>query len=76
MRVSRGRSEVLLDTEESNLVSLAPDGKGGVYAGGVARITPLEVLSYILPDTVEIPSLIPAGPVTWKNRPFDLDADR
>lgn len=48
------------------------DPGGGVYAGGVGRITPLEILSYVLPDTVEIPSLIPAGPVKWKNRPFDL----
>jgi hypothetical protein len=48
------------------------DPGGGVYAGGVARITPLEILTYVLPDTVEIPSLIPAGPVKWKNRPFDI----
>src|SRR5688572_31240380 len=46
---------------------------GAGYVGGVVRITPLEVLSYALPDTVEIPSLFPKGPVTWKNRPFDLD---
>jgi hypothetical protein len=37
LRLSGGRSEVLLDTEESNLVSLAPDGQGGVYAGGDSR---------------------------------------
>jgi hypothetical protein len=48
------------------------DPGGAGYGGGVARITPLEILTYILPDTVEIPSLIPQGPVTWKNRPFDL----
>ena len=45
---------------------------GGGYVGGAVRLLPLEVLSYILPDTVEIPSLIPAGPVTWKDRPFDI----
>jgi hypothetical protein len=45
---------------------------GAGYLGGVARITPLEVLSFILPDTVELPSIVPPGPVTWKDRPFDL----
>lgn len=48
------------------------DPGGAAYVGGVVRVTPLEVLSYILPDTVEIPSLFPEGPVTWKDRPFDL----
>lgn len=48
------------------------DPGGAAYVGGVVRVTPLEVLSYILPDTVEIPSLYPEGPVTWKDRPFDL----
>jgi hypothetical protein len=48
------------------------DPGGAAYGGGVLRLTPLEVLTYILPDTVQIPSVIPAGPVTWKNRPFDL----
>ena len=48
------------------------DPGGGGYVGGVFRVTPLEALSYVLPDTVEIPSLFPPGPVTWKNRPFDL----
>jgi len=37
LKVSRGRSEVVLDTEEGNLVSLAPDGRGGVLAGGDSR---------------------------------------
>lgn len=37
LRVSRERVEVVLDTEEGNLVSLVPDGKGGVYAGGDSR---------------------------------------
>ncbi len=45
---------------------------GGGFVGGAFRITPLEIFTYILPDTVEIPSLLPRGPVTWKNRPFDL----
>ncbi len=48
------------------------DVGGGGYVGGVFRATPLEVLSYVLPDTVQLPSLLPRGPVTWKNRPFDL----
>lgn len=51
---------------------LEGDPGGGGYAGGVVRVTPLEVLTYVLPDTVEVPSLFPPGPVTWKNRPFDL----
>jgi hypothetical protein len=37
LRVRRGRTEVVLDTEESNLVSLAADGRGGVLAGGDSR---------------------------------------
>lgn len=32
-----GRSEVLLDSEESNIVSLAADGRGGAFAGGDSR---------------------------------------
>lgn len=48
------------------------DPGGAAYVGGVVRVTPLEVLSYVLPDTVQIPSLFPEGPVTWKDRPFDL----
>ena len=48
------------------------DVGGAGFAGGVVRVTPLEVLSFVIPDTVEIPSILPAGPVTWKDRPFDL----
>ncbi|HEY4221891.1 MAG TPA: hypothetical protein VGO62_11115 [Myxococcota bacterium] len=48
------------------------DTGGAGYVGGVVRITPLEALSYIIPDDVEIPSLVPSGPVKWKDRPFDL----
>lgn len=51
---------------------LEDDPGGGGMLGGVVRVTPLEVLTYVLPDTVEIPSLFPPGPVKWKNRPFDL----
>lgn len=51
---------------------LEDDPGGAGYVGGVVRVTPLEVLSYALPDTVEVPSLFPPGPVKWKNRPFDL----
>lgn len=45
---------------------------GAGYVGGVVRATPLEILSFVMPDTLELPSLIPAGPVTWRNRPFDI----
>ncbi len=37
LRVTARKSEVLLDTEESNLVSLVTDGLGGVHAGGDSR---------------------------------------
>ncbi len=37
MRIARGKAELLLDTEESNLVSLVSDGLGGAYAGGDSR---------------------------------------
>lgn len=37
LRVTATRCEIVLDTEESNLVSLASDGHGGVYAGGDSR---------------------------------------
>lgn len=45
---------------------------GGGFVGGAVRVTPLEFLTFVIPETVEIPSLVPAGPVTWRNRPFDL----
>ncbi len=50
------------------------DPGGAGYVGGVVRVTPLEVLSYILPDDVKLPALGPEGvtEVTWKDRPFDL----
>jgi hypothetical protein len=48
------------------------DTGGAGYVGGVVRVTPLEVLTYVIPEDVEIPSLVPQGPVSWKNRPFDL----
>ena len=37
VKLAQGKSTVLLDTEESNLVSIVADGKGGVYAGGDSR---------------------------------------
>jgi hypothetical protein len=43
---------------------------GSGFAGGTFRVTPLEVLTYVVPDTVEIPTL--QGPKTWRDRPFDL----
>jgi hypothetical protein len=46
------------------------DPGGGGYVGGVFRLTPLEVFTYILPPDLEIPSV--QGPKDWKNRPFDL----
>lgn len=45
---------------------------GGGFVGGAFRVTPLEFLTFVIPETVEIPSLIPQGPVTWRNRPFDV----
>jgi hypothetical protein len=37
MRVRGGTAEIVLDTEESNLVSLVAGGGGAVYAGGDSR---------------------------------------
>ncbi len=37
MRVTRGKATIVLDTDESNLVSLVSDGKGGAYAGGDSK---------------------------------------
>ncbi len=37
MRLTRGKAELMLDTEESNLTSLVGDGASGVYAGGDSR---------------------------------------
>jgi hypothetical protein len=37
MKLAGGKATVLLDTEESNLVSLVADGKGGAFAGGDSR---------------------------------------
>jgi len=34
LRVERGRVRIVVDTDESNLVSILADGRGGVYAGG------------------------------------------
>ena len=35
--VAAGEARVVLDTEESNLVSIVGDGRGGCYAGGDSR---------------------------------------
>lgn len=45
---------------------------GAGYVGGVVRATPLEVLTFVLPTDLQLPSLIPAGPVSWRDRPFDV----
>ncbi len=37
LRVEPGKTQILLDTEESNLVSLVSDGNGGAYSGGDSR---------------------------------------
>lgn len=37
MKVTPGKATIVLDTDESNLVSLASDGKGGAYAGGDSK---------------------------------------
>lgn len=37
MKLTRGHAEVVLDTEESNLVSLVSDGANGVYTGGDSK---------------------------------------
>jgi hypothetical protein len=37
LRIENGRVRVAFDSDESNLVSLTPDGHGGVYAGGDSK---------------------------------------
>ena len=37
LEIEGGKSRVVLDTDESNLVSLIGDGAGGVYAGGDSK---------------------------------------
>jgi len=37
LRIEGGRARVVLDTDESNLVSIIPDGAGGIYAGGDSK---------------------------------------
>jgi hypothetical protein len=37
MKVTPGKATIVLDTDESNLVSIASDGNGGVYAGGDSK---------------------------------------
>ena len=34
LAIESGKSRIIVDTDESNLVSLLPDGHGGVFAGG------------------------------------------
>jgi hypothetical protein len=45
---------------------------GGGYVGGVVRATPLELLTFVMPPDLMLPSLIPVGPVSWRDRPFDI----
>ncbi|MFZ9888610.1 MAG: hypothetical protein ACO3JL_14015 [Myxococcota bacterium] len=45
---------------------------GAGYVGGVVRATPLELLTFVMPGDLELPSLLPPGPVTWHDRPFDI----
>ena len=49
---------------------IGSDPGGGGYIGVVGRITPLEILTYVVPTDVEIPTL--HGPQNWHNRNFDL----
>lgn len=45
---------------------------GAGYVGGVVRATPLELLTFLMPVDLELPSLLPPGPVGWHDRPFDV----
>ena len=49
---------------------LGADLGGGAYGGGNVRITPLEALTYVIPQDFKLWS--PQGDVGWKDRPFDL----
>ncbi|HET7224116.1 MAG TPA: hypothetical protein VFK69_00275 [Candidatus Eisenbacteria bacterium] len=44
LRVSAGKVAIVHDSDESNLVSMAPDGHGGVYVGGDSHGRVLHVL--------------------------------
>ncbi|MEO5878689.1 MAG: hypothetical protein ABIR22_00900 [Candidatus Eisenbacteria bacterium] len=37
LRVANGETRVILDSDESNLISIVSDGKGGCYAGGDSK---------------------------------------
>jgi hypothetical protein len=37
LRIENGKARVVVDTDESNLVSILPDGRGGVFAGGDSK---------------------------------------
>src|SRR5215471_3970564 len=43
LKLSRGKSTLALDTEESNLVCMVGDGRGGCYAGGDSKGTIVHV---------------------------------
>lgn len=52
MRIEGGKARVVLDTDESNLVSLISDGKGGVFAGGDSKGRVLHVAADGVTSTV------------------------
>jgi hypothetical protein len=45
---------------------------GGGFIGGTFRMTPLELLSFVMPDDLRVPILIPPETVTFRDRPFDI----
>ena len=52
LRVRGGKTEILLDSDESNLVSIVSDGKGGAYVGGDSRGRVFHVAPGRAPRTV------------------------
>lgn len=45
---------------------------GGGFVGGVVRATPLELLTWLIPEDVQFPTLLGDGPVSWHDRFFDV----
>ena len=52
LRIKGGQAERVFDSDESNLVSMVPDGSGGVYVGGDSKGRVIHVSAQGTPHTV------------------------
>lgn len=48
------------------------DRGGGGYIGGAFRVTPLELLRWVIPEDVRFPDLMHGEQVSWHDRFFDV----